>query len=282
MKKILFYFLISLNYYKALKAQCYNDSFGIYSSSIVLTSDSFNLSYGIYSKIQNYTEYADRCLEYVEITTLTQYNETYYRNYLKSEDMNKTFNFSLDTKPLTNYSVSLIYKVVNITNNFFLLGGNWSSCFGNPDAPNDLKVHQQNKILFLEWEKPVVTNSPGICYYKVIRQFLGQSEIEEFKTTQTAFNFSGEDLKKDFQVDIYAYNDVECYIEDYPVASYCSIIGQNLTRSTSLRYFYKSETDTTTKIKIPTTSTENKAIKNFNSTNLFFFIIINGFLFFNK
>ncbi|RNA22594.1 hypothetical protein BpHYR1_005034, partial [Brachionus plicatilis] len=214
----------------ATNAECYNNSFAILSSSLVVGTDNFDMSYSIYSKIQNDTEYTDECLEYVEIESFTEHSECYYRNYIKSDSLNKTFNFSLDINPLTEYSVSLIYKVVNISDKFLLLGANWTTCFGNPDAPTDLRVNKKDQLLSLEWKKPVITNSPGICYYKVMRQFIGQSQIDEYQVTETKFNFSGDDLKKDFQVDIYAFNDVKCYIDEYPVARHCANIGQNTTR----------------------------------------------------
>lgn len=264
---------------RAIKAECYNDSFGIQSSSVLVSTDIFNMSYSIYSKIQNDTEYLNECLEYVEVEFFTQHSECYYRNYINSENMNKTFNFTQNLTPLTEYSISLVYKVVNITKKFFLIGANWTTCLGNPDAPTDLKVNKKDQLLSLEWKKPLVSNSPYICYYKVMRQFLGQSQIDEYIVKETKFNFSGDDLKRDFQIDIYAFNDVSCYIDDYPVAKYCAAIGQNTTGGISVRYLYRSEPDTTTTIKQTTTTSENNAIIcKLNLIYLFFVILLNFYL----
>ncbi|CAF0861015.1 unnamed protein product [Brachionus calyciflorus] len=69
--------------------------------------------------------------------------------------------------------------------------------------------------------------------------------------------YSGDDLKRDFLVDIYAYNDVECYINEYPVARYCSETGTNTSRSGSLRYVYTAEPLTTTTLTTIATTTFN-------------------------
>ncbi|CAF1082650.1 unnamed protein product [Brachionus calyciflorus] len=176
------------------------------------------------------------------------------------------------------------YKLINKTKSFLFFSSNWTNCFGNPDAPSNLTIKTDGKILSLNWKKPLITHSPDICYYKIIRQFLDNSKIDEFIVTETRFNFSGDDLKRDFQVDIYAYNDVECYIYEYPVARYCSETGTNTTYGIPLRYVYRAEPSTTTTLTtIATTTTtnsrENKAtamnkIGFFNLFFIYYFVFI--------
>lgn len=245
MNKLIFLFFI-YKYIKIISSQC-SDSVEITSSIIAVDKNDIRIYFKVKLNVANPAEYIENCIDYLKCSTKSKdvsYGDVFYS--MKKDDLDKLIVFNLtNLKPLNTFNISIGFKLKNLNNIISKQNLTLSNCFGDPSQPENLNINTNDNMLTLNWKQPSKINAPYLCYYLITRQFSGQSKKEEFKTNQTRFSFT--DLSRDFEVKISAYNDVDCYKNNYPETEYCTEIYNNKTSSSTISYFYKANQNTSTK-----------------------------------
>ncbi|CAF1014204.1 unnamed protein product [Brachionus calyciflorus] len=251
MTKNLFSLLLLINFMHNIRSECLSNSFEIIPGITTGSERSITTFIKVTTNQTNPNEYTTNCLDYLEITAKSINDLRREKYNMSPELINQTFNYSFNSlNVLSDYNISIGLKIKNNDEIFSKLDVNYFTCFSQSGPPENLEaIKVNNDLLNLKWNEPSNINAPNICYYSITRRFLDESKKIEYKTNQTFFSFSGADLKRDFEILISSYNDVECYKQNYPVAVKCENKGFNKTSSSSVSYIFYANKDPSTTTK---------------------------------
>ncbi|CAF0738782.1 unnamed protein product [Brachionus calyciflorus] len=235
--------LLLSHLFDKIKAQCLPNTFDIQLNLISVKELDIITFYRVTTNQSNPIEYTRKCLDILNFSAKSPNGLQITTITFNPDDLNKVLNYTFEKLyPLANYQISIGYKVKNFLDLEYKVNTTYHTCFSSPGKPEDLTAQSDGKSLNLKWRKPSTINAPDICYYLVTKRFLNETKPEEMRIYPEMFSFSGEDLKRDFEVRVSAYNDYECYRLKYPAAFKCAQLGQKTASSPVVIYKYKSNT----------------------------------------
>lgn len=250
MKIIYLIFLFNIG---SIRSQCLDNSFQLINFDPIVDETKIYIFIKVSTNQSNMYEYTVQCFDKLLITAKSIKNSNQFNFNLNLNATNSFQGYLLDKlEPLELYNITIGYKIKNKNKIFENLPIQSYTCFGTPQEPFNLTAIYNESSLILNWKRPSTINSPGICYFLVVKRFLDQANGIEYREVNTSYGFTGDDLKRNFEVRISAYNDYECYKDQYLAAEKCKQ-QQNLLKTSSkyINFIFKENPENySTKLKI--------------------------------
>jgi hypothetical protein len=157
-------------------------------------------------------------------TTGITFNET----YMITEKDNLTgflrYEIRNQTMPFTLYDIQIGYQQkLPQVDTVFMLTKSLTTCFGQPSDPVSVRLSKfLNGSQLIEWDSPLIVNSPQICYYMVRRRYFDEQIDKENQTNVRSYFLDRNDVDRRLLVSVIAINNAVCYTAQYPVAASCT------------------------------------------------------------
>lgn len=228
----------------SIQSVCFENSFNLTKYDPIVDETKITLIIRVTTNQPNMYEYTTECFDKLVVIAQSLTDKKQIDFNLDQNATNEINFYKLENlEPLSLYNITLGYKMKTSDKLIEQLSFESFSCFSTPGEPVDLKAVLDINSLKISWKKPLIIGAPDICYYLVIRRFLDQSKGTEYEVTENSYTFTGDDLKRSFEVRVSTFNDYKCYKNQYPVAEKCKQIGQIKTSSKIVSYMYKTQSE---------------------------------------